>query len=67
MDNNEFRKQGHAFIDWMADYLENVDRYPVKSTVAPGDIYKTLSKDPPELGEDMNAIFSDFKEKICTQ
>jgi aromatic-L-amino-acid decarboxylase len=48
----------------MADCLERVDQYPVKSTAAPGDIYKTLSEDPPELGEDMKAIFSDFKEKI---
>lgn len=64
LDNNEFRKQGHLFIDWMADYLGNVDQYPVKSKVGPGDIYKSLNENPPEEGEEMGTIFSDFKEKI---
>ncbi len=64
MDKNGFRKQGHIFVDWMADYLENVERFPVKSLAKPGDIYKTLTEDPPEKGEDMDTIFADFKEII---
>jgi aromatic-L-amino-acid decarboxylase len=64
MDKNEFRKQGHLFVDWMADYLENVDKYPVKSIVKPGDIYTSLPDMPPKTGEEMQSVFSDFKEKI---
>ena len=64
MDNNEFREQGHAFVDWMADYLNDVEKLPVKSSVKPGDIYNTLTEGPPEKGEEMDLIFADFKEKI---
>ena len=42
MDVKEFRKYAHEFADWMADYLEKVETYPVKSNVLPGDIYKRL-------------------------
>ena len=36
MDPSYFRKYGHQIVDWMADYLEdlqkNPEKYPVKST-----------------------------------
>ena len=32
----EFRKHGHALVDWIADYLEGVERHPVASHVEPG-------------------------------
>ena len=32
----DFRKQGYALIDWIADYLEGVERFPVASTTEPG-------------------------------
>ena len=25
MDNKEFRKNAHQLVDWMADYLENIE------------------------------------------
>ena len=34
----EFRETGYAVIDWIADYYENVDSYPVLSQVQPGAI-----------------------------
>lgn len=64
MTNDEFRKSAHEFVDWMADYLENIEEYPVKSQVSPGDIKKQLAKSPPQSGESMDAIFSDFKDII---
>ena len=30
MNAKEFRKHGHQVIDWVADYLENIEQYPVK-------------------------------------
>lgn len=29
----EFRRQGHQSVDWVADYLANLEKYPVASTV----------------------------------
>ncbi len=63
-DSTEFKKQAHRFIDWMADYFENIEQYPVKSQVQPGEIFRQLPSEPPEDGEDMNDIFNDFEKII---
>jgi aromatic-L-amino-acid decarboxylase len=51
-------------VDWMADYLEHPEKYPVKSRVRPGDIARQLPEKAPEEGEETTALFSDFKEII---
>ena len=38
MDPTEFRRHGHALVDWVADYMERVAALPVTSDVEPGDI-----------------------------
>ena len=38
MTGEEFRRAGHQLIDWVADYLERVEQYPVLSQVKPGEI-----------------------------
>jgi aromatic-L-amino-acid decarboxylase len=63
MDTNDFRKHAHNLVDWIADYYENIEKYPVKSQVRPGDILAQLPDSIPVEGESMEDIFSDF-EKI---
>ncbi len=60
----EFRKHGHAVIDWIADYLEKPDRWPVLPEVRPGDLRRSLPQSPPAKGERMEAILEDFKRLI---
>ena len=57
ISTSDFRKHAHDFVDWMADYFEGVEKYPVKSQVKPGDIIKQLTDSPPENGEPINKIF----------
>jgi len=64
MTTSDFRKYAHQFADWMADYFENVERYPVVSQVKPGEIKSALPKAPPQKGESMDAIFNDFNRII---
>jgi aromatic-L-amino-acid decarboxylase len=64
MDNSEFRRRAHELVDWMADYLENVRDYPVKSQVDPGDILSRLPNDPPEEGESFDGIMNDFNSIV---
>ncbi len=64
MDKETFRRYGYEFIDWVADYFEEVEKYPVRSTVNPGEIKEALSDQPPQSGEPMEKIFSDFREII---
>jgi aromatic-L-amino-acid decarboxylase len=64
MSAAEFRKHGHTVIDWIADYLEAPDRWPVLPAVRPGDVRTTLPQSPPEHGESMEEILSDFQRII---
>ena len=64
MKSEEFRKNGHALIDWMADYMDPVENFDVRSQVNPGDILSLLDDEPPLDGEPMENIFEDFKKKI---
>jgi aromatic-L-amino-acid decarboxylase len=60
----EFRKHAHQMADWMADFYENIESYPVKSKARPGEIIDQLPFSAPEKGESMEAIFEDFKRLI---
>jgi aromatic-L-amino-acid decarboxylase len=64
MPAEEFRRYGHDLIDWIADYLENIETYPVLPDIKPGDIKRLLPKVPPQHGEDMDAIINDLNKVI---
>lgn len=64
MDLEEFRLKGHELVDWMADYFSNIDEYPVRSVVLPGEIRAQLPPIPPEESESFDVIFADFKDVI---
>ncbi len=64
MDSQNFRKQAHQLVDWMADYLENVEQFPPKSLVKPREIYEQIPEEPPLEGETFEAIFQDFLDTI---
>jgi aromatic-L-amino-acid decarboxylase len=64
MKSDDFRRAGHQFVDWIADYFENVEKYPVVARVEPGDIKKMIPAVPPVRGEAMECIFRDFERTI---
>ncbi|HWD00331.1 MAG TPA: pyridoxal-dependent decarboxylase [Candidatus Sulfopaludibacter sp.] len=64
MTPEEFRSYGHRAIDWVADYLENPERYPVLPKVEPGQLTDSLPAAGPEHGESMDAILADFEKLI---
>jgi aromatic-L-amino-acid decarboxylase len=64
MENEAFRRFGHQFVDWIADYFGNIERFPIKSAVQPGDIRKKLPVSPPRGPEPMDKIFADFEDII---
>ncbi|MGH9408354.1 MAG: pyridoxal phosphate-dependent decarboxylase family protein [Vicinamibacterales bacterium] len=61
---DDFRRHAHRVADWIADYLEHPERYPVLSRVSPGDVRASLPSSAPELGEPFEAIFADFERVI---
>jgi len=64
MDHEEFREYGHRFIDWIADYMAEIEDYPVCSALEPGEVRKKISVHPPRKGESMETLFRDFRDII---
>jgi aromatic-L-amino-acid decarboxylase len=64
MTPDEFRRHGHALIDWLADYQEKVESLPVLSQVQPGEIRAALPPHPPQQGEEFAAVLADVDRVI---
>jgi aromatic-L-amino-acid decarboxylase len=64
MSPDEFRKHGHAVIDWIADYLDKPEKWPVLPNVRPGELRNSLPQSPPLRGEQMDTILEDFRRLI---
>lgn len=64
MSPEEFKKTGYQFIDWVNNYLSNIEEYPVLPKVQPGEIKSSLPKSPPEKPESFDKIISDLNELI---
>ncbi len=64
MSTEDFRKQGHAMIDWIADYWKGVESMPVLSQSKPGDLRKSLPPAPPEQGESFDEMMRDVEQHI---
>ncbi|MCX7974660.1 MAG: pyridoxal-dependent decarboxylase, partial [Candidatus Aminicenantes bacterium] len=64
MKKEEFRQLGYQLVDWVADYLDGLERFPVVPSVFPGEIKKQLPPSPPEKGEEWASILKDFHQII---
>lgn len=60
MTPEEFKLHGHALIDWIAEYLEGVEQYPVAGLVQPGDIRASLPEHPPTEREPFDHVMADI-------
>ncbi|WP_446831646.1 pyridoxal phosphate-dependent decarboxylase family protein [Candidatus Foliamicus sp.] len=64
LDTQAFRRHAHEVVDWIADYFEAVESFPVRSQAQPGDLLKMLPERAPEQPESMERILDDFKRLI---
>lgn len=64
MTPDEFRRHGHAVVDWIADYQSRVESFPVLSQVKPGEIRSSLPPQPPAHGEPFDALLRDVEQLI---
>jgi aromatic-L-amino-acid decarboxylase len=64
MTPGEFRRHGHAVVDWIADYYSRIESYPVLSRAKPGEIRASLPANPPARGESFDAILGDVEKLI---
>jgi aromatic-L-amino-acid decarboxylase len=64
MTTSEFRNHAHEMVEWMADYLQGIEKFPVKPDLKPGEVLTKLPDHAPGKGEDFTTIFQDFKDII---
>ena len=63
-DAQEFRAAGHKLIDWVADYLENIDQHRVLAGVEPGHTARQFDEAPSASGKPYDALLAEFEQKI---
>lgn len=64
MSPEEFRKHGHAVVDWIADYYRRIESFPVLAQVAPGEVRASLPGSMPSNGDPFEAILRDVEKLI---
>lgn len=64
MSPEDFRRYGHAVVDWIADYQQRVESLPVLSSVPPGALRAALPEAAPSQPEPFAAILSDIDRLI---
>jgi aromatic-L-amino-acid decarboxylase len=64
MTPEEFRRLGHAVVDWVADYRARAASLPVMSRATPGSVRACLPESPPSGGEPFEAVLRDLDAVI---
>ena len=64
MDQAAFRRHGYRLVDWIADYLDGSERYPVLARVRPREIVNSLPSSAPDQGEPFESILDDFEKLL---
>ncbi|MBA3606288.1 MAG: pyridoxal-dependent decarboxylase [Actinomycetota bacterium] len=61
MTPEEFRRRGHELVDWIAEYVEGIERHAVSPSLQPGDVRRLLPEHPPTDPEDWAAVRADLE------
>ena len=64
MPAEDFRRHGYAIVDFIADYFERIEQFPVLSQIEPDTLKNSLPRSAPEQGEDFGDIFGDVEKLI---
>ncbi|KAH7855632.1 hypothetical protein Vadar_026958 [Vaccinium darrowii] len=64
LEPEEFRRQGHMIIDFLADYYKNIEKYPVRSQVEPGYLSTRLPDSAPLDPKPIETIMKDVENHI---
>ncbi|XVF01887.1 hypothetical protein REPUB_Repub04eG0127400 [Reevesia pubescens] len=64
LDPEQFRKQAHEMEDFIADYYQKIESYPVLSQVQPGYMRTNLPENAPYLPEPFETILKDVQNEI---
>ncbi len=64
LNRKNFRQDSKLVVEWIDQYLKEIQKYPVKSQVKPGDIKSKIPVKMPDKGETFSDILKDFEKII---
>ncbi|KAG9452798.1 hypothetical protein H6P81_005702 [Aristolochia fimbriata] len=64
LDPEEFRKEAHRAVDFIADYYQNVESLPVLSRVEPGFLLNRLPQTAPSNPQPLDDILEDVRKEL---
>ena len=64
MTPDEFRRAGHALIEWIADYRTRMESLPVMSQVKPGEIRARFPREPPQEGAPLEQLLGAMERDV---
>ncbi len=64
MDTAEFRRRGKEMVDYVADYLENIEKRQVYPDVEPGYLRSLIPEEAPEEAESYEDVVKDIERVI---
>jgi aromatic-L-amino-acid decarboxylase len=64
VDADEFRRAGHALVEWIASYREKIEERRVMSAAAPGEIRARLPVEPPAQGGGAGALVELLEREV---
>lgn len=64
MDQQAFRRYAHQVIDMIADYLEQVERFPVQSKAEPGSVRSKIPDSAPVHAQSFEHLMHDLDSII---
>ncbi|MEA3048589.1 MAG: aromatic-L-amino-acid/L-tryptophan decarboxylase [Sphingomonadales bacterium] len=65
MSPEEFRRHGHALIDWLADLSASLPSRPVQPPTRPGEVRALLPAEPPDQPEPFDSILADLDRVVA--
>ena len=65
MNAEDFRRHGHALVDWLADYHEGIAARPVQPPTRPGEVRALLPAAPPVDPEPFEACVADLDRVVA--
>ncbi len=64
MPKEDFRRFGYEIVDWIADYYDRIETFPVLSQNQPDDLKNALPESAPRTGEDFADVLADVERLI---
>ncbi len=64
MSPRQLNENGQLLLEWLENYYNNIEKYPVMSKMSPGSVRAALPSEPPQQGEGFQEILQDIDHVI---